>query len=1197
MKNAQIERNELLRYVLQHPPANVAVELPEGFGSLDSIDLTLCPSPLPLYAEAEKAAASAKKGKAPMFHFDMKDCLVFVGGSSGGVQRSSLSPKSSRTKRHKSPHDGHSSSEQKMEAPTPEHSQQLATDTSGTALVSTAADSTTALERHSKSEPPQQIVASEQSLPHPANTQANPSSSTSNPAPEAESSKGFFAHIVDTFRGFGTADPLTNGSSPSTRTSPAHAQRSATRTLMDKTQSGSGFLSPIWSPRSSAQRVRSASRRASGTAPAREDPGTPDVARCMEQLQIPLCGSTPATMSEAIARQFGPIFDVVEERRRTNCTTATEAKEFPSPPNIQLCEVLNSAPVAPFLDVLTVLAYDNLVLYTCVLATKKRDVYDQEMRNVYRRVFNIRDEQHRRTLANVTPPALRATFDESDPVATSERHRCIAGIRSDAALLQLLCEESTDDDYISRTEQLLHCIANYPDSPGDVQIPFVICAMVYAACLLPLYQLDLSTLSPIYTEKDVEHCLATLRSRMGISSKIEPYCHLHAQLLANDQCGSVEAQAVFLKDVARAVSSLGARDIADSQLTPPVKYAYYVLQETFCLAAVPMPWLDSTFSYDMQRSVSAVFIEACLALPSCMLSAMLLVEDMPVLPPTADGESFLLAFMGVFVNSGVLRNYAELIDADGANTHAPSTSSPAMLLQQVSNGLDTKQRTYCKMLTRSFPLAMLLLVPGRLRIGAYILLVRHWGNAYPDEHHAVPKDFQAAMDAFLFYLLGGCGGGKQPDLNKRLSSLLLRCAKTYLAPFSILAKDEEASFKSSAMQQLEKVHLKWATTLEDAREPPHDVERFLHAIFNAPRPPPLSSDPASQYRTRVINWASITMSLLLRCMEDIPRVEAASRNARMPYIAAEYERICSAVAARHGNVSLLPGAVHRLHAIVRTRKVFSECLSRSHDTYELVRCVTGAPAAEMADIQENRLQRLLEAVLQLCDAISIGILSSGTVSELRDKFMRMDAKQYHAVKQGQSKNEDFPMPRAFPDVTMHRIIDEIKLATSAVCARLDYEPAVLQVHYRIGHNFVAYLFMAYVDSPGTFLSTADAPLILAELDLVRAAFFETKLDSSPNSSGADAVNSTCQAAAQIMRTSGAELFQQLYGIVQYVMSKPSAELINGGAGVPPLHTLPESSDDSPWCQFVVRRVLEHRRDFKRNTWINYQARQRTKSMY
>jgi hypothetical protein len=1190
MKKSQAERNELLRYVLQHPPSNVSVKLPDGFDSLDNIDLALCPSPLPIYAEAEKAAANAKGGKVPQFEFDMKDCLVFVGSSSGGVQRGSPSPGSTRAKRQKSPREGRTSPEPKLESASPVHSQRTVNDGSGASSPSPNPEpSASPSDRQSKLDA---------SPPH-----VTPSIPTAAPE-QREQSKGFFEHIMSTFRGLSTADlpPQNSGSNSTARAAPVvrNQRRAVTRATALKSRPGDGssLFSSLWNPLSSVCAARSASQQGGAATPVSEDSSLPDTARRVEQLQIPLCGSTPATMSETITRQFGPVFEAIEEKRRVNGAAVMAAKSFPRPPNIQLCEVLHSAPLTPFLNSLPVFAYDYLVLCTGVLALRKRDLYEREMRNVYRRVFNISDEQHSRTLANVTPPALKGPLDESDPVAMAERRRYIADMCGGAALLRVLCQESNDDDYISRTEQLLHCIENFPDSPGDTLVPFAIRAMTYAACLLPLYQLDLSTLSPIYTEKDVENCLALLRARLGISPQIEGYCHLHAQLLANDQCGSVEAQAVFLKDVARAVSSLGARSIAASQLTPPVKYAYYVLQETFCLAAVPMPWLDSTFSYDMQRSVSAVFIEACLALPPCMLSAMLLVEDMPVLPPSADGEAFLLAFMEVFVNSGVFRNYAELMDDDdGVGEHTPSSNSAVALLQQVGSGLDTKQKAYCKMLTRSFPLAMFLLVPGRLRIGSYVLLMRHWGNAYPNARQELPKDFASATEGFLLYLLGGCGGEKRVPDSEQVCSLLVRSAQTYLAPFSVLAKCEEEVFTKAATQQLEKAQLPWATTMSDATEPPRDARRFLRAVFDAERPPPLGSDPSSQQRTRLINWEELATSLLLRCTEGIPPVVPFAANSKVPFIAAECERIRRAAAARSESVSMLPGAVHRLHTIVRLSDSYCECVMRSHRKYQLVRCVSGAPAVMAEDVQEKQARSIYDAVLHICDTISIEILSSGKVRDMLQKFMRPDMRQYQEMKQSHPKNKDFPMPRAYPHVTMHAIIDEIKLATNAVSDHLNYEPAVRQVHYRIGHNFVAALFSVYVDGPGVWLSTADAPLILADLDLVRVAFFETQHDATLKTAGGDVTNNAYQSAAHVLRTSGAELLEKLYGIVQYVMSKPSAELTSGGVGVPPLHTLPDSSDDSPWCQFVVRRVLEHRTDFKKGMCINYQYRQRTKTMY
>lgn len=1216
MKQGQEERNELLRYALQHPPANVHVKLPHGFASFDNIDLALCPSPLPLYAEAEKAAANAKGEKTPMFELDLNDAIVFISGSSGGVERASPPPGRAHNKRLKTTRGSQGNLEPKLESPSGCHNQRMGTD-NGTGSPNPQAESAASTDHRGKTEapsqPPQQpsqpqsqpqrIVAVEQSPPHPSSgnpTTANAPTAASEPP---EQSKGFFAHLASTFRALSMAEPpAPTGSNPANRQLPSYGQGSGSpqgiKGHQAHSSNSSGIFSSFWNPLSSTRGTRNASQCARAASPASADSGTPDTAHQMEQLEISLCGSTPATMSEMIDRQFGSVFDAVEQRRRMSGAAATAAQEFPKPPSIQLCEVLNSAPLTPFLDSLSVFAYDNLVLCTNVLVAKKRELYDYEMSHVYRQVFNISDEQHRRTVANVTPPEVKSPVNEADPAAVAERRRIIAGMRGDAALLRRLCEASSDDDYISRLEQLLYCIENYPDSPGDTQIPFAIRAMVYAACLLPLYQLDLSTLSPIYTEKDVANCLALLRARLGILPQVEKYCHLHAQLLANDQCGSVETQAVFLKDVARAVSSLGAQKIADSQLTPPVKYAYYVLQETFCLAAVPMPWLDSTFSYDMQRSVSAAFIETCLALPSCMLSAMLLVEGAPVLPPSADGEAFLLAFMEVFVNSGVFRNYAELMEDDDPVGAGRSPATAVALLQQVSNGLDTKQRAYCKILTRSFPLAMFILVPGRLRIGAYTLLVQLWNNAYPNEKHDLPKDFQPAMEAFLLYLVSGCEGDKRPYLNDRLSSLLVRSSQVYLAPFSTLAKCEQEAFANATAEQLDNLKLTWATTMDDVTEPPLDIRRCLRSVFDAPRPPPLGSDPSSQHHVRLMHWIRTAAALLQRCMDGIPDVAPAAANAKVPYLAAEYERIhAAAAAARNGNASFLPGAVHRLHTVMQLKESFCECVARAQRKYELVRRVTGAPAVATNDILEQHSQTIYDAVLQLCDTISIEILSSSTVSNMLDKFMRLDTKQYRTMKQSHGKNEDFQMPRAYPEVTMRCIIDEIKRVTAAVNAHLGYEPAVRQVHYRIGHNFVASLFAVYVDGPGVFLSTMDAPLILADLDLVRVAFFEMKTSTPSNALATDAVSNACQAAAHILRTSGAELLEKLYGIVQYVMSKPSTELINGGVGVPPLHTLPESSDDSPWCQFVVRHVLEHRKDFKKSVWTNYQTRQRSRATY
>ncbi|KAG5477870.1 hypothetical protein LSCM1_05172 [Leishmania martiniquensis] len=1176
MKSVQEERNELLLYALRHPPHNVSLKLPDGCSSLECVDLTSCPSPVALYSEAENAARAADGETAPKFVLDMTKYFTFIGGSSGSVQRPVKTPSKSQSKQLTPPPPPSANAEKKPGALDGKRAPHL-TEDSG---------SSSSTNKRGGSDAPQLPVL-EESLLQPARPPAGEDTSA------AQEDRGLFGYIMAAFKSLGSVEGTTAGLGGTQRGSgrpasaanappaPASAKGLSVQSTTAMGSSEGGMMRSLWSPLSSSkQSMRQSSRAMSLPGAVNEKRSLNGVAQQMEQTQIPLCGTTAGTISSNIAAQLDPVFEAAAEERKLREKSATDALRFPRPPQIQLCEVVESAPLTPFLDFLPVLAYESLLLATGVLLTKKRDRYERELGSVYRRVFNITDEQHTRSLTNVTPPALRRLLDRGDAVAKEERRRYISELRPDASTFRLLCDSSDDDDFVSRAELLESVIERYPDLPGDTQVPFSIRAMVFAACLIPLYQVDLSTLSPVYTEKDVENCLAALRKYFGIQPQTEHFCHLHAQLLANDKCVSVEAQAVFLKDVARAVSHHHTSGIADAPLTPPVKYAYYVLQETFCLTAVPMPWLDSSFSADMQRSVTAAFIETCLALPPCMLSAMVLVEDMPVLPPTSSSEDILLALMEIFVNSGVFRSYAELV---GDKDDVP-TLPPATLFRRIGSDLDTKQRAYCHMLTRSFPLAAMLIVPGRLRIGAYALLTRQWRGLYSGATSTVPKDYKASLDAFLDYLLDGCDGVKRASESKTLCALLRRSTQKYLAPLDRLAEYDEAAHVRFAKQLMEEISLLWADRTERAQAPLGDVMRYVRAVFGAPRPPPLGGDPEALQYARMCSWLDIATELTEKCLEGFPTFAAAASSGKLPALAAESERVRIACAELRGYPALVCSGVHRLHTIVGVQEGLEECLVRSRRQYDLVRRVTGAPPAPTDEIGEEIRSKLYSAVLRLCDSLSLHILAEDTVMDLLSKYMRLDAKQYKSIKRSTSSFEDFPMPLLYPDVTMRRILDEANRALQRLCSIIDFEPAVRRLRYRLGHNITAWLFAVYVDDPEVFLNPHDAPLILADLDSVRA-FFEVV----PDQQGAPLVEDDDGGALQ-----GAELLDKLYSVVQYVMSKASSELITGGVGVPPLHTLPECSDDSPWCQYVVRRVLEHRKGFKNSIWENYKARVLTK---
>ncbi|GET89066.1 hypothetical protein, conserved [Leishmania tarentolae] len=1188
MKNEEADLDELLLYALRHPPPNVSLKLPDGCASLESVDLTGCPNPAALYAEAERAAQHPKGKKVPKFQLDLTKCFTVVGGGSGSIQRAKNMPPTSDSKHSKSSPALPSNAHATLHPSTANRGAYVATgDSNSSPHLETQKDSPPSPDKGGDSGPPKLAVI-EQLPPHPVQSSTGPHTSETQ-----EGNRGFLDYLIGVLKSLGTVEgaaPRPDGEQRGSSVSAA-SKRQGMRPGRGTGSSTGGILSSLWNPLSSSiQGARQSCPATSLSGVVKESVNVSDVARRMEQREIPLCGTTSGTIASNIATQLGPIFDDTAQKRKISEGATTASLSFPCPPHIQLCELLDSAPLAPFLDILPIFAYESLLLATGVLLTSKRDKYERELGKVYRRVFNITEEQHTRSLANVTPPALRQALENGGTVTKEECRRYLSELRPNASTLRLLCDNSNDDDFVSRTEKLQSVIERYPDLPGDTQVPFAIRAMVFAACLIPMYHMDLSTLSPIYSEKDVASCLAALRDYFGILPDTEHFCHLHAQLLANDKGSSVEAQAVFLRDLARSIRHYNISGIANATLTPTVKYAYYVIQEAFFLAAVLMPWLDSSFSDEMQRSATAAFIETCLTLPPCMLSAMVLVEDMPVLPPTSSREDILLALMEVFVNSGVFRSFAELVN-DNPDMHQLSAS---IMFQMVRRNLDTKQRTYCQMLTRSFPLAPMLLVPGRLCIGAYILLTRHWSSLYPSAMENVPKDYKVSLDAFLDYLLEGCKSTPRTRESKSLCALLTRATKRYLAPLDTLAQYDEDEHVNFAMQLMKEISLPWADTLECANAPLEDVMEYVQAVFGAPRSPSLGSDPAAQQYSRMCNWLDIVIVLIRKCLEGFPTVVSATPKNKIPVLAAESESMRSAGANLCTYPALLPRGVHCLHTLVRVREGFEACLMRSQQQYNLVRCVTGAPSVPMDKISEKFWCNLYSAILKLYNILSVCILTQDTIKDLMSKFMQLDVKQYKLMKHRAAKSEDLPMPRLYPAVTMQRILDEVGGVFDRVRQTIDFEPAARQLRYRLGHYFTACLFAVYLDGSEVFLSTADAPLILADLEAVRTFFFETKSGVQKALLLEGDHGNTFQSAAEALRLSSAELLENLNGVVQYVMSKPSSELVNGGVGVPPLHTLPECSDNSPWCQYIVRCVLEHRKDFKSNMWENYKARARTK---
>ncbi|KAG5503555.1 hypothetical protein JKF63_05695 [Porcisia hertigi] len=1191
MKRLQAERDALLLYVLQHPPPNVSLKLPDGCTSLERVDLTTCPSPVALYAEAEKAVQHANGKKVPIFEFDMTKCFIVVGGSSGNVQRTWNASSSHQGRRSSSLRGLLLNSETKADVLSVNERQHSSRNNN--LLVSLVRRKSPFSSSEDRGEShAQQVGASKKSLPGTSQLPPGESSSAA-----AGGNRGFLGQLLRLLKSLGNVEESTAGLGdafvgsshpPSTLNSSIDSAAAKGKVPLSPMTTGSatgGILASVWSPLSSSMRgTRRNSRTINQLGSSREEPDALDVAQRLEQLQIPLCGTTSGTISFNIASRLDPVFDVAAEQRRIEEETTAANISFPRAPRIQLCEVIDSAPLAPFLDTLHIFAYESLLMATGVLLTKKQDKYARELENVYRRVFSITDEQHARSLANVTPPGLRQALEGGGAMLKQECLRYLSELRPNAATFRLLCDNSNDDSFVSRAEQLLSVIERYPDLPGDTYVPFAVRAMIFAACLVPLHQLHLCTLNPIYSEGHVENCLAALRTYFGILPQTEHFCHLHAQLLASDQCGSVEAQAVFLKDVARAVSHCNITSIAEAPLTPPVKYAYYVLQETFCLAAVPMPWLDSSFSADMQRSVTAAFIETCLALPPCMPSAMVLVEGAVVLPPTAHSEDILLALMDVFVNSGVFRNYAEMV-SDKADAHHLSAET---LFQRIAKGLDTGQRAYCQMLTRSFPLATMLIVPGRLRIGAYVLLSQLWGNLYPGATNDAPKDYKVSLDALLDYLLDGCNGEQRTIESEPLCALLMRATRRYLAPLDTLARCDEAVHIKSAKQLMEKITLQWAGTVERAKAPSDNVVRYVRAVFEAPRPPPLGGDPAAQQNSRLCNCLEVVTALIRRCMEGFPSVSAADTDDKLPFLAAESRRVRAACVKLRGFPALVPGAVHRLHTLARVQRGFDECLARSHRQYDRVRRVTGAPPVSTEEIKDEFWRSFYAAVLQLCDSLSIHILTQDAILGLMSKYMRVDVKKFKSAKRRASTLEDFSSPRLHPAVTMGRILDEVRRALEDVCRAIDFDVAARQLHYRLCYNFTAWLFALYFEEPVAFLNPTDASLILTDLDAVRA-FFKVK-PYHPDTLPVGVSSERDQGAVQSLHVLSADLLDKLYSVVQYVVTKPSSELVTGGVGVPPLHRLPECSNDSPLCQYVARRVLEHRKDFKSSTCENYKAR-------
>ncbi|ORC88861.1 uncharacterized protein TM35_000152920 [Trypanosoma theileri] len=826
---------------------------------------------------------------------------------------------------------------------------------------------------------------------------------------------------------------------------------------------------------------------------------------------------------------------------------ARDPLKFPDPPSIELCPVIENDVLNDFgenYDKQNVLFYEHILLGVDVFIGPQAMRYEKEVCSGFLKAFNISDAQHVRSLQNLK----QLTLDRRD-----------LPISIDITTIQRLVDTSVDKEFVQRMKKILRISRKHPDTPGGNEYPLALRAFIYAGALCPLYKIDTRRGGEtLLQEEQVSYTLTALRRKLGISSALDPFCRLHARLLSMDEKAELERQRAFLKEIATAVNALSrsTQSLGKVPLTPETKYKLYILQEIFELCCIPMTLISAINSEHTIICVSALFLESCVSLPSEFLSVYVRIDGRQILPPTSSVDDFLLVLLMVFVGRSVLRTFSS------PKFLMNSAEPPQQLLDKLTSVGD-RARAYCELLSHSVQHAVVLILPG-ISLAASHVIAQHWAKAIRGDK--TPDDFVEGITALLSFLAKFSSPGVEND--KEMSRALLSSTRRQLSWIAPLIERYDYSVREQVRQKLRKAKL----SLQDVGHFTRDAQFLVVALVEeivAPMPSPLlwwAQELVFQRLSYVSDCINDTAGLVKGRFVH-PNIQNEGITQQSGYIQ-EYKRLLELGEKMSVPPLSLDDITLRLNSLFVLKSGWKRYLAFTKEDYRLVRGVTGVPAISFEHLVRSTGEHLAEMVFALCEYAAVAIIRVEIGSLLFEKFLKTDMRLLRSMKTDKtSASGRRHLPREFPDVTMKLILQKLESSFGTLAEQLSDSTMVREVRTRALLHFVASLFYVFLEGTHDRLfCPEEVDSILEDLDNVDAfiqSFQTTESD----------VDKKHHPIVHIR-----ELLQNLRQIVRYCFSQTTSVLTDGGEGVPPFAQLPETSGTSPWCKYIVRRVLDHRND-------------------
>ncbi|KEG13707.1 hypothetical protein DQ04_00831040 [Trypanosoma grayi] len=819
----------------------------------------------------------------------------------------------------------------------------------------------------------------------------------------------------------------------------------------------------------------------------------------------------------------------------------------PEPPLIEFCPLICN-------DILTelddndeyvLLVYEHLLLSVDLLRDADHTRYEEEVRCGFQKVFEISDEQHQRSLCNLAQGA-------------NEEHVAVTYIS--VPTVRRLIRSSTDKGFVGRMQKILRACSGHPDVPEQTEYPLALRAFLYAGALCPLYKFDRHHADgTMLQEEQVRNTLAALRSKLNICSSLDPFCHLHARLLSAEEGFAIKRQHAFLKGVTSAVSALSesAQSLGKKSLTPETKWKLYILQETFEMCSTSMTLLGAVRSDSAFLGVSALFFESCLSLPPEFLSAYVRVEGGDLLPPTSSVNDFLLTLLMMFTTSGVLRNYSD------AKYRVGPAGTPEQLLEELGD-VDKRVRTFCRMLSHSIEHAAVFVVPGVAAVASHVI-AEYWRRS--NTNREIPYDFVEGVHALVIFLVKYAPPGVEGDAE--MSRVLVFGARHCFSWLVPLIERYDSAVWERMRQKLQAV----TNILNGDCSLLREAVNLMNSVkeeMTVPMPSPLVPQPEELVRRRTSHIATV-LNGVARCFRGrfvSPTKHVGAEATHHSYIE-KYKALLEYGEKTATQATPLEEVAVCLNCLSILQDGWRYVIAQFEEDYKKVRRVTGAPGISFKNIMEEGREQLTDRAAKLCHFAAASIIRVELGSLLFEKFMKRDMRAARSMRFGKAAVEERrSLPREFPDVTMKLILHELDSALAAFYAQVIDSSMQKDVRALAMLHLVGALYYVYVEgAPDRYFYPEDWEAIAQELESVEVFILGSSKEKTAHRS---------YVSGPVARS--LEMLKYLKQIVRYCFSQPSSVLVDGGEGVPPFAQLPETSDTSPWCKYVVRRVLERRKD-------------------